>query len=148
MNWTVELLMACPQEAAQQTRGALQHRRLAASSSAAEKRTEPKCRNPNANGRHYAGRFSLTRIARMGSLRLGEFRQALTTQRLPQFEQAACLDLANAFARNAVGSRHFLQRPRLAVAQAETQLDHLALARRQGTQYLGDALTQQVLIDL
>ena len=48
-------------------------------------------------------------------LRLGKLRQALAAKRLAELEQAARLDLADAFAGDAVGLGHLVQRPRLAV---------------------------------
>jgi hypothetical protein len=50
---------------------------------------------------------------------LGESRQPVTAARLPQFRQAARFDLPNAFARDAVALRDFIQRARLAILQAE-----------------------------
>ena len=61
---------------------------------------------------------------------------------MPQLDQAARLNLADALARDAIGPRYLFQRPRLAVAQTETQLDDLPLARGQRTKHFADALTQ------
>src|SRR5262249_10310893 len=80
-------------------------------------------RGAPARERPPAGRswFSARRAAWEGQgerlLRLGEVGQALAPQRLPQLEQAAGLDLADALAGDAVGPGHLLQRPRVAVAQ-------------------------------
>src|SRR5207245_2463085 len=91
--------------------------------------------------------LALRASSQLRSLRLGELRQPLASQRLPQLQQAARLDLADALAGDAVGPRHLLQGPRLAVAQAEAQLDDLALARGQRSQHLADALAEQMLIN-
>ena len=80
-------------------------------------------------------------------LDFGEVREAMPTQRLPKLQQPARLDLTNALAGDAVGSCHFLQRARLAVAEAEAKLDHFAFARRQRPQHFGNPITEQVLID-
>src|SRR5437867_1677441 len=79
--------------------------------------------------------------------RIGEPRQALAAQRLPQLQQTARLDLPNAFAGDAVGLGDLIQGPRLAVPQAEAQLDDLAFPRRQRAQHLCNAFLEQVLID-
>ncbi len=47
---------------------------------------------------------------------------------LPQFEDAAGLDLADAFAGDAEQPGHFVQRLRLTIAEAVAQFDHLAFA--------------------
>src|ERR1051326_6942694 len=79
-------------------------------------------------------------------LRFRKLRQPLASRRLTQLQEAARFDLPDALARDAVGPGHLFQRPRLAVTQAETNLDYLALTRRQGPQHLADALAQQVQV--
>src|SRR5262249_24536752 len=78
---------------------------------------------------------------------LGEVRQALTADRLAQLQQPARLNLPDPLAGDAVGPRHLLEGARVAVAEAETQLNDLALARRQRPQHLADALAQPVPTD-
>src|SRR5947207_2795456 len=78
--------------------------------------------------------------------KFGEPRQALTADRLTKLDEAAGLDLANAFARYAVALGDLVEGARLAILEAETQFDHLALAGRQRPQHLGDALLQKMLI--
>src|SRR6516165_7163965 len=82
-------------------------------------------------------------------LRLSLFRkprQALAAERLAQLDQAAGFDLTDALAGDAIALGHFVQRARLAVLQAETQLDHFPFPRRQGAEHLSDAVAKQVLI--
>src|SRR5438128_10713178 len=76
----------------------------------------------------------------------GEAGEALAAQRLPQLDEAAGLDLPDALAGDAVAARHFIQRPRLAVAQPKAKLDHFALALRQRAQHFADAVAQEMLI--
>src|SRR5205085_11563881 len=76
----------------------------------------------------------------------GELGEPLAAQWLAELEQPAGLDLPDALARDAVDLGHLVERPRLAIPQAEAQLDHLALARRQRPQHLADALAQQMLV--
>src|SRR4051812_4425101 len=92
------------------------------------------------------GHWSL--VISSGSLfRFGKLGQALAAEWLPQLEQAAGLDLANALTGDAIRPGHFLQRPGLAVLEPEAQLDHLALPRCQRPQHLGNPFPEQMLID-
>src|SRR5438309_115351 len=84
-----------------------------------------------------------SRLSHRSLLLIAEPSKPLAAKGLPQLEQAARLDLANALAGDAVAAGHFVQRPRFAVLEAKAQLNHLALALRQRTQHFRDAFPQQ-----
>src|SRR5712692_4657353 len=73
--------------------------------------------------------------------------QALAADRLAQLQKSSSFDLSNPLARDAIAAGHFVQGSRPAISQAEAQLDHFPLARRQGPQDLKDAFAEQVMID-
>src|SRR5207249_3529407 len=79
-------------------------------------------------------------------LRFGELDQPPAAVRLSQFEQPACLNLADPLAGDSVSARHLIQGSRMAIAQTEAKLNHLPLARSQGTEHLADPLLEQMLI--
>src|SRR5256885_16740227 len=78
---------------------------------------------------------------------LREAGEPLAALGLAELEQAAGLDLADALAGDAVATGHLVERLRVAVLEAETQLDHLALARRQRAEHLPDAFLQEAAVD-
>src|SRR5262249_50599610 len=65
-----------------------------------------------------------------------------------KLEEAAGFDLPDPFTGDAVAAGDLVERPRLAVLEAEAKLDDLALARRQRTEHLGNPLLEQHLIDV
>src|SRR5262249_36049038 len=65
-------------------------------------------------------------------LRLGEVLELL---------ERVVLDLADALARDAQRASDLLERPRRAAVEAEAELDHLTLARRQRAERVLDVLT-------
>ena len=64
---------------------------------------------------------------------------------VPHFAQRLGFDLADAFARHVVLPANFLQGPFIAVHQAETHFDNLALALGQGGQDIAQSVLEQTV---
>src|SRR5947209_18893301 len=82
------------------------------------------------------------------SLHFRELLQPCTPHRLPQFQDAAGLDLADALPRDAEQTGHLVERLRLAVLQAVAELDHLPLPLGQRLQNFADPLAEYVLVEV
>jgi hypothetical protein len=108
-------------------------------------RSEPETNKPEAPANKMLARTSGFRYDLVDLVGLAgrEIGKSGTAERLSQLQQPASLNLPNPLTSNAVESRHFIESFRKAVPQAEPKLDHLALARRQGTKDFNDAFLEQ-----